>query len=487
VTRSTFLAVLPPTVLFLVALVVRLDQHHAALLYPDGYQYLLMARGIGEHLQPTTVLGPGGDGFAPSPDAAAKPLFPLLVAAVHAVGVSWLDAARVVTAAAGASAVTALALLVGKLSGSRIAGLAAGLLLLASPSLGLWSGFSGPDPLAQALVLTAALAFVHRRSRLGGLVTGLAIATRPELVLVAGASGAVALRGTESRRALGRAAPVALVTGALVFSVLRTPIELPDWRLVSLVPLILGAAALAAIAPVGLLRYAAILGLGLVTLGVVTRAGPAEVWSHDWWLLVLGLVGFVVLLLDRRRSPAAMLVLAGVLLLGVVYVVKNPASGRYFSLLLPGAALLAGLAIPALPRWARPVGITALLVGAGFGFLHPAQGNRNHDMFPVVAEEVASQLDSAALVTAAPDAYGFWLPNHTVRAMRPGARGAVLLDATQRLYESDLTARGRVLARVADEIAFAGPDLEIDADPAVLVSGQVVIARGPRDRREWTP
>ena len=57
--------------LFPLAVVVRFFQHHASLLYPDGYQYLLMARGISEHLRPTTVLGPGGDQFVPSADAAA--------------------------------------------------------------------------------------------------------------------------------------------------------------------------------------------------------------------------------------------------------------------------------------------------------------------------------------------------------------------------------------------------------------------------------
>jgi hypothetical protein len=54
----------------------------------------------------------------------------------------------------------------------------------------------------------------------------------------------------------------------------------------------------------------------------------------------------------------------------------------------------------------------------------------------------------------------------------------VLLDATQRLYEPRLGARGRTVARVSDEIAFARPDLEIDAGPAVLVLGRVVPRTG---------
>jgi hypothetical protein len=80
-------------------------------------------------------------------------------------------------------------------------------------------------------------------------------------------------------------------------------------------------------------------------------------------------------------------------------------------------------------------------------------------------------------VTAAPDAYGFWLPEHGVKRMRPGVRGAVLLDAAQRLYEPQLTADGTVVARVHGALAFARPDLEIDADPAILVAGRVVASR----------
>jgi hypothetical protein len=139
------LTLLATLALFPLAVAVRLGQHHSSLLYPDGYQYLLMARGIGEHLQPTTILGPGGDAFVPNADAAVKPVFPALVAAVHAFGVSWLDAAAAVTVVAGAWVVTAVALLVRELSGSTLGGLAAGALVLVSPSVAFWTGlFSAP-------------------------------------------------------------------------------------------------------------------------------------------------------------------------------------------------------------------------------------------------------------------------------------------------------------------------------------------------------
>jgi hypothetical protein len=480
VRRSRIVAVLPLVVLFAVALGVRLRQHHDALLYPDGYQYLLMARGIGEHLQPTTTLGPGGDVFTPSPDAAAKPLFPALVAVLHAVGLSWLEAARLVTALAAAWVATVVALLVSKLSGSNVAGAAAAVLVLASPSLGLWSGFSGPDPLAQALVLTAALMFVDRRPRLGGVLTGLAIAARPEIVVLAIAAGLVALRSPPARRHLRQAAPAAVITATLLFALLRAPFPLPDWRLLVLVPLFAGLAAFAVLVPIGALRYMAGVALGLAVLALVTWAGPAEVWRADWPLLVAGAAGFVVLIRDRERCGAAIATLGAISLLGTVYVLKNPGLARYFSLVLPGAAVLAGVAVAALPRGARPPALGAIAAAAVFCFLHPVAGSRDYDMFPVVAKHLERNLDAAALVTAAPDAYGFWLPTHAVRGMRPGESGAVLLDAAQRFFQPDLTARGSVVARLEDEVAFARPDREIDAKPVVLVAGEVVPAADPR-------
>jgi 4-amino-4-deoxy-L-arabinose transferase-like glycosyltransferase len=458
------------------ALYLRLSQHHSALLYPDGYQYLLMARGISEHFQPTTVLGPGGDTFAPSADAALKPLFPLLVAGVHTLGLSWLDAARLVTVVAGAFTVIAVTLLVSKLSGSTLAGLAAGLLFLSSPSVGFWSGFSGPDPLAQALALAAALAFVHRRPRVGGILTGLAIAARPEMVIVAAVAAVASLRTEEARRDLARAAPAAIVTGSLVFTLLRAPITIQDWRLVWLSPLVLAIVGLLVFVPSALLRWAAITALGAVVLLVHTWSGPEGVWRDDWPLLLVAAAGFLVLMQDERRQAIACFGFAVVLLLGAVYVLKNPALPRYFSLLLPVAAVLAGVATTSLPRWAMPLGFGAIALAAGTGFLRPEQGNRDYDMFSLVAQRVAPALDSTPLITAAPDAYGFWLPTKGVRAMQPGARGTVLLDAAQRLYEPGLTAKGRVIARVTEEIAFSRPNGEIDAGPAVLVAGRVVVA-----------
>ena len=178
-----------------------------------------------------------------------------------------------------------------------------------------------------------------------------------------------------------------------------------------------------------------------------------------------------------------MVALGAVVILGAIYVLKNPTLPRYFSLVLPAAALVAGVGAASLPRAVRPLALSAVFGAAFLGFTHPIPGSRDHDMFPVVATNIAHHLGAATLVTAAPDAYGFWLPAHAVRAMRPGAQGVVLLDAAQRVYKPGLTARGNVVARIDGDIAFARPDLEIDAEPAVLVSGKVVL----RERYRSSP
>jgi hypothetical protein len=484
VTRPAVRAAIAFPALFAFALVVRFGQLHAALLYPDGYQYLLMARGISEHLQLTTELGPGGDVFEPNPDAAAKPFFPLAVAAVHLVGASWLEAARIVTAIAGAVSVGALALLVTKLSGSRLAGISAGVLLLASPSAGFWAGFAGPDPLAQALALSAALAFVHRRPVVGGVLTGLAVCTRPEIALVAAAAALVALRSDVSRRDLARAAPVAVLTPSAVILALRAPLPVPDTRFLWLAPLACAVAAALAFTPVGVLRVLALAGGAVIVGAFVTQVGPGELWHQDWPLLALGAAGLLVLLRDERHSPVALAGLGVVILLGAVYVLKNPMLARYFTQLVPVAAMLAGVAVASGRGRVQAAAVGAVVAVTALGVANQVPGSRDYDMFAVVARQVAPRLESSVLVTAAPDAYGFWLPANGVRGMRPGAHGVVLLDAAQRVYEPELSAEGDVVARVTDEIAFSRPDGGIDAEPAVLVSGRVVARGRPSGRSD---
>jgi hypothetical protein len=406
-----------------------------------------------------------------------------VVAGVHVAGVSWLTAASLVTAAAAAAAVALAALLATKVGRSPWAGAAAGLLLLASPSLGFWSGFSGPDPVAQALALAAALGFLYHRPVVGGALAGLAIATRPELALVALAAAAVALRRPDTRADVRRAVPASAVGLALVFGTLRPPVALPDLELVVLAVIALGCLLVVAFAPAAMARYAVVAALGVATVVVVGSSGVAELWRHEWPLLALAAVGLVVLVRDERGRSAGVVLVGCVLLLGSVYAVKNPALERYFALLLPCAALLVGIAVARVPYRAKPLAPAVIALAVAVGFLRPIPGSRDYDAFAAIAERVEPSLPtSAALVTAAPDAYGFLLPEHPVREMRPGVRGAILLDPAQRLYAPDLGAKGRVVLRVVDEIAFARPDGELDAAPAVVVAGDVVPARPGRAR-----
>ena len=482
--------VLLGVLIFAIALGVRLAQHHAALMYPDGYQYLLMARGISEHLRPTTLLGAGGDVFVPNSDAAAKPLFPLVVASVHGLGVSWLGAARIVTAVSGAAVVTLTGLLTMRLSRSRLAGAAAALLVLLSPTIGFWSGFSGPDPLAQALALGAVLALAYRRSRLGGVLLGLAVAARPEIAIIALGGAIAALPYREARRSAGRAALSFAVTLVVVFGLVRPPIALPDRRLLVLAVPLLAAVALLAFAPrratpTGL---AAAVALAVAALGTAVAPGLSELWHNDWPLLGLATVGVAVAARDPERRPAVISALGAALILGAVYWAKNPELERYFAGLLPIAAILVGLGIAALPprRWLAtavvPVVVAAALLPS------PIPGNRDEDAFSAVAAKLSPTIPrSTPLVTAAPDAYGFWLPGKSVHAMRPGARGLILLDSAQRSFAPELGARGKVVTRLEIAPAFIRPDGEIDPGAVEVVAGRVVRLTETRQLRRLRP
>ena len=67
--RWWWLAALVPA-----AVATRALQARGALLYPDGYQYLLMAKGIAAHGRPIVTLGDGGDTWLPSADASSTNL-----------------------------------------------------------------------------------------------------------------------------------------------------------------------------------------------------------------------------------------------------------------------------------------------------------------------------------------------------------------------------------------------------------------------------
>ena len=390
--------------LFSVALLVRSLQPHGALLYPDGYQYQLMARGIAEHGRPIVQLGHGGDTWIPSAEAALKPLYPLLVAALHLLGPSLATAATLVALVSSAAVVTLAAAVADRLGGSWIA--AAGL-CLASPAIVFWSGFSGPDSLAQALALGAALAVLSSRERLGGVLWGLGVVARPEVALLALALPLMRRRRVE-----------ALVCGlfaiAAVLLIVRPPLALPA-------------------------------GGGIGHGGAIV-----PLLRSDWPLLLLAAFGL-------RRSPWLAL---GLLPLAA-YLVKNGESARYLTEMLPVAAIAASmLGARALVGAAALVLATSAPASVGPDPFLPIARGLPPDGEPLVtaAPDAYGLLVSGRAVRfMRPGARGLVLLDGAQRAYEPGveARGrtvarlpAEFLRPDGRLDESPaVLVRGAVASR----------------------------------------
>ena len=369
----------PGALIGLLAIWLRLEQRHHGLLYPDGYQYLLMAHGIGEHLRPTTVLGPSGDAFVPSFDAATKPWFAAVVAGIAELGVALRSAAGVVAAVSSGLASIAGALLVLRLTRSAAAAAACAIALLASPTLGFWWGFAGPDGLAVALALTAAWLAAGHAGVAAGVAAGLAIATRPELVVVVVACTVAAVAAPEMRRTAVRAGAAGTLTVALVYAVLRPPLAWSAQLVLAPLAGVLGAGILVVVWRLGGSRSGAtaalgILAAGLAVLAAVGRAGAmADVGLAEWPLVLAAAVGRRRAVAGRRPAPAGRAGLpradggrragrscaAGAPAAGArcsccsrsrassppAYAYKNPGSERYVANLLPLAGVLVALGV----------------------------------------------------------------------------------------------------------------------------------------------
>jgi hypothetical protein len=455
------------------AIVRRSMQLHSGLLYPDGYQYLLMARGLAEHGRPETQLGPGGELFVPSADAAAKPLFPLLVAIGHLLGLSLRVSADAITVLAAALVPLLCAGLVLRITGSRFGAVVAFAVCLASPAAGYWWGFAGPDGLAAALALGAALAILYARPAIGGALAGAAIATRPEFALLATGAVVAGLAARQMRTDAVRAGTAGAVVLTGVWLAVRPPLVTPPQALLAAGAI---AAAVGATALALADRTATSLVLGAL-LAVALSVSPAtRVWLHgDWALACLAAASLTGLAWDRAQTRATGTVLIAAAALAVVYHIKNPSSDRYLAQLVPLLAVLAGLGAGRLRRIGARRALLAVpaaaaaVVGLSLSSVHVAPGP---DLFAALAPKLTDD-PSLPLVTAAPDAYGFLLPRRTVRQMQPGAAGLVLLDGAQRTYAPGLTATGTLVATF-DQAVFERPDGSLDRRNLTLVRGTVV-------------
>ncbi len=473
------------TLLLIGVFALRLHEAEPGLLYPDGYQYLLMAKGIAAHGRPFLTLGPHGDTLLPSADAAAKPLYPAVVALFHLLGLTWFGAARTVSALAAACTALLTGLLARRLTGSWRAAAVAATACIASRELTFWSGFAGPDALGEALALGSVLAFLGRRPRAGGVLAALAILARPELVLLALAAAAVGLSRSDLRRPTRDAALAGVLSLASLLGVLRPPLETPPAAAVLLAALlaVLAAAALTALTREGprILRWAAVGVVATIAFAAPLSGGAEGLrhWAqHDWPLLIAGAVGAAVAARSLRLRPALHIVLfAGAILL-LAYGIKNPGSDRYLSLLTPLVALLASFATASRVRLndrAVALGVAGLIV---LTLALPRLPVRSSDPFPGVAAQLqALQLPGLPFVTAAPDAYGTLVPDRSFVTARAGVRGLIIADGAQRAYDPALLLRGRTLATLDPGAGFVRPDGALDQRPVRIILGTVSACR----------
>ncbi len=476
-------AVLVLAVAFAATAVERWQTRHLGLIYPDGYQYLEMAKGIATHLTPTIALGRGGDLFAPSVDAALKPLYPALVALLSA-SMSLQTAGQMVTALSAGAVVPLVAALTGRLSGSRLAALAAGLGALVSPMLGYWAGFTGPDPLAEALALGCALALVCRRAALAGVLGALCAAARPEwgLAFLALALAGLAIGGAWREQA-GRALIAGAFTLAAVVGVLRPPLALPPGGVAALLGLLSVGVAVQLLAH----RAAATIRARIVfTLGCAVVAAGVALSGHSPalralvsanWPLVLLAVGGALAACREPFGGSVTALLAAVAVPFAAYEYRNPSSARYASQLIPLLCLLGALAVPALarvlPRRRRALGaVCALGLVLAPMLSTPSQPATARDYFETMALWLRNA-PPGPLISATPDAFGVLLPGRAELNMAPGARGLILLDAAQREYAPAVTASGHLIGSYLPPDGFERPDGSLDGAPERLVAGTV--------------
>jgi hypothetical protein len=198
--------------------------------------------------------------------------------------------------------------------------------------------------------------------------------------------------------------------------------------------------------------------------------------SANWPLMALALGG--ALAACRRPSGASVTVLmASAAVPLAAYQYRNPSSARYLSELLPLLCLLGALALPALTealsgRWRAAGAVAGLALLLAPVLSTPAQPAVGRDYFQSLALWLR-HAPPGPLVSAAPDAFGYLLPDRTERTFAPGARGLILLDAAQRQYASGRAAVGRALGSYVPNSGFERPDGSIDSAPARLIAGTV--------------
>ena len=139
--------------------------------------------------------------------------------------------------------------------------------------------------------------------------------------------------------------------------------------------------------------------------------------------------------------------------------------------------LLGAVAVATAAR-ATPRRLGALSATAALGLAlapllcAPAQPPVGRDYFQTLAVWLR-HAPPGPLVSAAPDAFGYLLPERAEQAIAPGARGLILLDAAEREYAPASAAIGTPLQSYVPDGGFERPDGSIDSAPARLLAGVV--------------
>lgn len=478
-------------VLALIALagaIVRALTLQPGLLIPDGYQYLLMARGIGEHLRPITTLGPAGSEWAPNADAAWKPLYPALIAVGDLVGLTPRASAELWVVLAGGGLCLCAGGVVWRCTRHTIAAAAgAGAIALSEP-LVHWHGFLGPDALAPSLAAGAAERALARRPLAAGALGALAALARPEWGIVVGVLGVGALARTDTRREGARALLAAAGVYGAVMALLRPPLAPSSARDVALGILAVAIAGVVfglAVDPArGRVRTLAT-GAGLLALvagagiaiGQSRLSGLGDLARAEPVLVAAGIAGAVFL--ARRPDTRWFATSAGAMLaiLGAAYLTKNPDSERYLSMCIPVCAVIAAVAIGHLGAVrARALAAAGLLGALALtSTLLAPERLRGADPGPQIA--AALPRTSTPLIVATPEAISVARPDLSLHPYAAGARGTIISDPISRDFADEFRLDGTITRRIPLVMAVRRRDGALDAQGVVVIEGVVRPAR----------
>jgi|GEM_PF-3997266 len=342
-------------------LALRLSNLSPYLVYPDSYTSLVVADVIDRTGTIVAHLGAGGLIY-PDFFGWTRPGYPLLIAALHALGLPLVASGRGVALMAGVACIPAAAWLAYEVTHRRGAAVVAAVLMSLSYASVVWSGFVLTETTGNlALLGLLAVAWHWRRhppeifdprDYLTGLLLAVAILTRyeyallaPIILLIAGPRLSPSVRWVNITAAAGLMLALAVV-------VLRPFDPDPTYALSQLhaflplagVGLVAGAGLLAAsrfvrLSPhrartVSLACFAVILAIA-VAWAPHAYPGLIDFARQDGLIVGLGSFGLILMLYRHRSRSSAWLIIAAIIALAAVYFRVNPTMARYGTHLLP--------------------------------------------------------------------------------------------------------------------------------------------------------